>query len=82
MENRLRIKPLLKYEVHQHFYKDGRDVYEVDTITGDGYEVLDNEDGKHIRIRFYRTSNLIREYFGMPVKIVVSPIDKAADIPE
>ncbi len=75
VNNERQIKPLRSYDVHQHFYRDGRDIYEVDQFTADDYEVVNNADGDPVRVRFFNTGNVIRDYSGMPVKIIITPVE-------
>lgn len=68
MKNEIQIKPLLKFELS--FYDD-----DIDVFTADQY--LQDENS----LIFYRTGNVIRQYFVMPNKMIVSPVDNA-EIPE
>lgn len=71
--NERQLKPMRKYEVHTHIYKDGRDCYECDTFTGDEHQVMVNGDGDVQRVQFLNAGNVIKEYFGAPVKIIITP---------
>ena len=76
MKNEVAIKPLRQYEVHTYQWNGLDNQANVETFTADDYEVVDN-----MRVRFMRTGNLIREYFNLPTKVIVTP---AADeqVPE
>jgi hypothetical protein len=76
MKNELQIKPLMQYEVQRVEWQQGRDERVTDVFTAEEYEVVDN-----CRVRFKRTGNIVREYFAMPVQIIVTPAD-VADIPK
>ena len=65
MNNELKIKPLLRYEVVTGFGA------EPDVFTADSHLVDDNN------VIFYRTGNIIRQYVDVGgVKIVVTPVDE------
>lgn len=78
MQNKVRIRPLLQYEVSYYQYIDGKEKLNTDTFTGDDYESVPG------RTVFYRTGNVIREYQRPILDIVVSPVDDedTADIQE
>ena len=66
VENRLQIKPLIKYEVFlRNFDSDMNDA--ADVFTAESYEVIDG------RTIFYRTGNKIREYQRTVDRIVATP---------
>jgi hypothetical protein len=70
MNNELKIKPLLQYEVT---HMQGTDIF-----TADSYV---NDDGEYI---FYRTGNVVRVYpqgYSAVSKIVVTPVDQA-EVPQ
>lgn len=69
MNNELRIKPLLLYEVHYRTYANGDNNLNVDTFTAD--EVF-YEGSVTV---FRRTGNTIRAYFAPLEKIIISPVD-------
>lgn len=71
MENKLQIKPLMEYKLVFDNDPERGD----ETFTGDQY--LQDENS----LIFYRTGNIIRQYFyPFPSKIIVTPAD--ADIPQ
>jgi hypothetical protein len=69
MSNELRIKPLLKYEVI--LWNEGQFDSDIFTAEAHSYDVVSNS------VKFYRTGNIIREYFNREYirKIIVTPID-------
>jgi hypothetical protein len=72
MNNQVKIKPLMKYEL----FFDNVDHRENEVFTADGYVQDENS------LIFYRTGNIIRQYFyPFPAKIVVTPVDDA-ELPE
>jgi hypothetical protein len=70
MKNEVRIKPLLKYEVHYRtFEENGREILQIDTFTAD-------EMGADPSMTtFFRTGHTIRVYFVKLEKVVISPVD-------
>ena len=74
----MRIKPLLKYDVYFERWINGDNREERDTFTAEEYSI----DTANNTVRLTRTGNVIREYFVRPNKIVVSPVDEEADVPQ
>jgi len=74
MNNDLQIKPLLEYELTFSRYGGYADDPEraTEKFTAESYEVNRSQYGP-TSLRFFRTGNLIREYFETPVKIVATP---------
>jgi hypothetical protein len=72
MGNRLRIKPLLRYEVH---YRSPVAELIVDTFTAD-------EINHDIGLTYFsRTGNVIRVYQVPLEKILITPVDSDEEIP-
>lgn len=78
MNNELKILPLRKYTVSVYDYRDLEGANKEETFTADHYNVV--ADSGIIRVIFYRTGNVIREYLGGVNKILVTPVD-AEEIP-
>jgi hypothetical protein len=81
MSNELQILPLREYTIERQYYEDGREVKDTEVFTADNYETVVDGDGDPQSVKFYRTGNLVREYFQLPTKITVTPVDEA-DIPK
>lgn len=62
-----KINRLLKYDVEFPNYVDAA----TESFTGDSY----SWDPASQSLKFYRTGNLIREYFGRPHRVVATPVD-------
>jgi hypothetical protein len=75
MSNELQIKPLLKYEVHYRSFGPGGAELHVDVFTADTLEVEDHVTS------FYRTGNLIRQYYTVLEKTIITPVDSDEEIP-
>lgn len=71
--NERQLKPMKRYEIHTHIYRDGRDEYIEDIFTADEHQIMVNGDGDVQRVTFLNTGNVIKEYFGAPVKIIITP---------
>jgi hypothetical protein len=75
MSNELQIKPLLKYEVHYRSHGvDGTELH-VDVFTADEVKV------EGFITSFYRTGNLIRQYYTNLEKTIITPVDSDEEIP-
>lgn len=69
MENKLRIRPLMKFDITYMVSVDQRDQLIEDTFTADDY------DASPGRTVFYRLGNPIRDYQAPIVKMIISPVD-------
>ena len=78
LNNELKILPLRRYAVTTFDYAAGfgQGGNVEDVFTADHHNV--NDTGT--RFTFYRTGNIVREYFGSVNKIIVTPVD-AEEIP-
>lgn len=72
MSNEVRIKPLLKYEVHYRTYEG----LTVDTFTAD-----ETQYDPQMGTSFFRTGNTIRVYQTPLEKIIITPVDSDEEIP-
>ena len=76
MKNEVVIKPLREFEVHLQTYDVfGDNEPAVEKFTADTYEVINNQ-----RVQFLRTGNVVREYFSLPRKVIITPVDE--QVPE
>ena len=76
MSNELRILPLRKYTVTYIMSLDQNDKIMEDVFTADYHNVTEG------RNQFFRTGNVIREYQYPLLRIVATPVDEDAEIPE
>jgi hypothetical protein len=74
LNNELKIKPLLRYELTFSLY----DVY--DGCNNETTEVFTADQMIHDEkcLTFYRTGNIIRKYFQLPSKVIITPADEVA----
>lgn len=75
MKNERQIKPLRQYEVFRNVWNGGDNQVVSETFTADDYEVIND-----CRVRFMSSGNTVREYFGMPEKVIITPVDE--QVPE
>lgn len=69
MENKVRIRPLLKYDVVYGFSVDQQDQIVNEVFTADDHEVGGG------RTLFYRAGNIIREIHAPIITMTISPVD-------
>ena len=78
MQNKLRIRPLMKYEVKYAVSVDQRDEHRTSVFTADDHTI---EPGNAV---FYRMGNVVRQINAPLIETVISPVDDEdlADISE
>jgi hypothetical protein len=70
VNNKLRIRPLLKYEVTYGISVNQNDTLITETFTADDHDSM--HGGKTV---FYRTGNVIREIHVPIIQMTISPVD-------
>lgn len=69
MQNKLRIRPLMKYSVTYAVSVDQRDQHFTSTFTADDHTI---EPGNAV---FYRMGNVVRQINAPLIETVISPVD-------